>query len=80
MKYRYVAIVIVAALVGLAVIAAMINPRPTPHALVFESLVQDIGPVTTRTDFSSIDVCLQEMRKRIMATGDRMMRAHCEQK
>lgn len=54
--------------------------------LIFTSLVQDIGPVTTRTEFlasankSGLERCLEEKQIRTMAAGDRMMHAHCEQK
>lgn len=54
--------------------------------LVFTTLVQNIGPVTTRTEFtasgskSALEVCLSEKQARTMAAGDRMMHAHCEQK
>lgn len=54
--------------------------------LVFTSLVQNVGPVTTRTEFiasgnkSALEICLDAKQARTMAAGDRMMHAHCEQK
>lgn len=52
--------------------------------LIFTSLVQGIGPVTTRTEFSEsgnksgLERCLEEKQIRTMAAGARMMHAHCE--
>jgi hypothetical protein len=54
--------------------------------LVFRMLVQDIGPVTTKTEFvagnnkSALERCLEEKQIRTIAAGDRMMHAHCEPK
>jgi hypothetical protein len=53
--------------------------------LIFTSLVQGVGPVTTRTEFtatgnlSALEACLQEKQARTTAAGDRMMHAHCEE-
>lgn len=48
--------------------------------LVFTSLVQNVGPVTTRTEFPTLQACLQAKQTQTMAAGDRMMHAHCEPK
>lgn len=46
--------------------------------LIFTSLVQDIGPVTTRTEFPTMVDCEAAKRTRTMAAKDRMIHAHCE--
>lgn len=50
----------------------------TIFVLVFTTLVQNIGPVTTETKFPTMDACKDEKYSRTMAAGDRMMHAHCE--
>lgn len=58
----------------------------TSFVLVLTTLVQGVGPVTTRTEYtdgntkSGLENCLDAKKGKIMAAGDRMMHAHCEPK
>jgi hypothetical protein len=46
--------------------------------LFFTVMVDGVGPVTTRTEFASLDNCMAEKHERTMSAGDHMMRAYCE--
>jgi hypothetical protein len=52
----------------------------TVFTLVFQTLVQDVGPVTTYTDYQTMKECQTARVERMMAAGDRMIHGHCEER
>jgi hypothetical protein len=59
---------------------------PSIWILVLTTLVQDVGYVTTRTEYapgnnkSGLENCLDAQKMKTMQAGDRMRHAHCEPK
>jgi low affinity Fe/Cu permease len=52
----------------------------TVFTLVFRVLVQNVGPVTTYTDYPSMQECQTARIDRMMAARERMIHGHCEER